>query len=204
MKTKKMALLTMVAVSVIALSGCSSLKNLFKDFQEDWKGLTMTLRTYDEESQVIDEISGKSMSITRNTEFDSTDSDGSSNSDSKVLDITIGDNEMTHVGSSLIAAEEGLTDYFDEYSKTVNIEDMDRSTPIINRLVNNFKNEWNPKARIVLIRSQNGTPLATYVGDEVSLSSTDVPSSTQLLIDGKRLFIYRCDYTIYDLSMLEE
>lgn len=200
---KKIALTLTVIMGVVLLTGCSSLTNMFKDFAEDWKGLQMTVMTYDENSQMIDRIEGKSLSIKRNKKFDSTDSDGFSNEDSKVLNITIGGKTMTHVGSSLIAAERGLTDYFNEYEQTVNIENQDKSIPIVNSMFNNFKNEWSPKSRIVLIRSQNGTPLATYIGDEVSVDSTDVPSSTNLLIDGKRLFIYRCDFTVYDTDMLK-
>lgn len=203
MKVTKRSLImgAMLTLVLLFTTGCSLMDSLSKDFNENLKGLNMTVRTYDENSQIIDEMNGKSLSITRNSEFDSTNSDGFSNHDSKVLNITLGGNEITHVGSSLVAAENGLHDYFDDYAKTVDISNQDRSTPVVNRIVNKFKNDWTGKARIVLIRSQNGTPLATYVGDEVSLFSTEVPSSTNLLIDGKRLFIYRCDYTVYDLSL---
>lgn len=54
-----------------------------------------------------------------------------------------------------------------------------------------------------MIRSQNGTPLAAYAGDRVSLDKSDAPKTSELLIDGKRLVIYRCDYTIYDRELLE-
>lgn len=79
----------------------------------------------------------------------------------------------------------------------------DRSIPLVNRMVSSMKNDFTGKAKVVLIRSQNGTPLATYVGDKVSLYASDAPKTSELLVDGKRLIIYRCDYTIYDRELLE-
>lgn len=170
----------------------------FKGFEENFKGLEMTIQTYDEESQLIDKISGKSIMIKRDSKFDS----NSENADSSVIQLTIGENEMHHVGSSMIIAEKGLQNVFDEYAKTVDIQDMQRGVPIVNSMINDFRNSFTGKKKVVLIRSQNGTPLATFAGDNVSLYKTDVPKSTGFLIDGQYLFVYRCDYTVYDLDLI--
>ncbi|MDU2110739.1 MAG: DUF5052 family protein, partial [Peptoniphilus lacydonensis] len=152
----------------------------------------------DEESQVIDKIIGKSIKIERDSKFDT--SSGTNNS--SVIQVTIGDKELHHVGSSMIVAENGLNNVFEQYATKVDIQNMQHGVPIINSLVNDFKNSFTGKEKLILIRSQNGTPLATYAGSNVSLYSTDVPKSTGLLVDGKYLFVYRCDYTIYDLALL--
>ncbi|MDU8954379.1 MAG: DUF5052 family protein, partial [Streptococcus sp.] len=152
----------------------------------------------DEESQVIDKIIGKSIKIERDSKFDT--SSGTNNS--SVIQVTIGDKELHHVGSSMIVAENGLNNVFEKYATKVDIQNMQQGVPIINSLVNDFKNSFTGKEKLVLIRSQNGTPLATYAGNNVSLYSTDVPKSTGLLVDGKYLFVYRCDYTIYDLALI--
>lgn len=202
--TKRIMKLTVLAgVTLLLLTGCSMLDSWGKDIKEAWQGLPVTVQTYDENSQIIDRVKGKSLSITRDKRFDLTNSDGDVTSASKVLNITVGGKEVIHVGSSLIAAEDGLVDEFDNFAKTNDITNMDRSVPFMNRMANGFKNKWKPTSKVVLIRSQNGTPLATYVGDEVMVESTDVPSSTSLLIDGKRLFIYRSDYTIYEMALFE-
>lgn len=193
----------LAAVATITLTGCALLESWGKDIKENWAGIPVTVRTYDESSQVIDQVHGKSMNITRDERFDLTDSEGEVSKASKVLKITVGGKEMTHVGSSLVAAEDGLVDQFEEFSKTTNINNMSRSIPVMNKMVNGFKNNWSPESKVILIRSQNGTPLATYAGNSVRIEDTDVPSSTSLLIDGKRLFVYRCDYTIYDMDMFE-
>ena len=201
---KKMAISAVLLTSLLALSACQSIQNWWKNTKEEWIGLEMTVRTFDESSQLIDEMSGKSLSIERNAEFDSVDAEGNSNADSSVLKVTIGQYEMDHVGSSLIAAEEGLEDLFAKYQKTVTVEEEGKAIPVVNRMVSQLKNDFTGKAKVILIRSQNGTPLATYAGDKVSLYTSDAPKTSELLIDGKRLIIYRCDYTIYDRQLLEE
>lgn len=200
---KKLALGAVLVTSLVTLSACQSISNWWKNTKEEWIGLEMTVRTYDENSQLIDEMSGKSLSISRNQEFDSVDAEGYSNADSSVLKVTLGNYEIDHVGSSLIAAEEGLEDLFAKYQTTVDMVNYDPSIPIVNRMVSSLKNDFTGKAKVVLIRSQNGTPLATYAGDSVSLYASDAPKTSELLIDGKRLIIYRCDYTIYDRELLE-
>ena len=201
---KKLAISAVLLTSLLALSACQSIQNWWKNTKEEWIGLEMTVRTFDESSQLIDEMSGKSLSIERNAEFDSVDAEGNSKADSSVLKVTIGQYEMDHVGSSLIAAEEGLEDLFAKYQKTVTVEEEGKAIPVVNRMVSQLKNDFTGKAKVILIRSQNGTPLATYAGDKVSLYTSDAPKTSELLIDGKRLIIYRCDYTIYDQELLEE
>lgn len=200
MKHKKKVLIgSMMVLSVLLLSGCQDIMNSFKQFEQNFKGLEMTVRTFDEESQVMDEVKGKSVKIQRDETFDTDDE----SKDSSVIQITVGRNEMHHVGSSMIIEEKGLTNIFDQYADKVDINDTKRSVPMINSMVNDFKNSFKGKDKVILIRSQNGTPLATYAGNKVSMYSTDVPKSTGILIDGKYLFIYRCDYTIYDKELLE-
>ncbi len=201
---KKVAMGVLLIFSLVSLTACQSIQNWWKNTKEEWIGLEMTVRTFDENSQLIDEMSGKSLSISRNEDFDSVDSEGNSQADSTVLKVTIGDYEMDHVGSSLIASEKGLEDLYAKYQTTVDIANYDHALPLVNRMVSSLKNDFTGKAKVILIRSQNGTPLATYVGDKVSLYASDAPKTSELLIDGKRLVIYRCDYTIYDRALLEE
>lgn len=113
---------------------------------------------------------------------------------SGALNITIGGKQIIHVGSSLALYEKGLINVSEEYNKSI---------PFINRMVNDARNLMLGQKKLILIRSQTGKPLATFVGDKVTYFSTDVDKSTGIIIDGKLLFIYRCDYTIYDLDLLQ-
>ena len=201
---KKLLLLLTCGFTCVFLAGCQAVDNYLKNLEEDFEGLTMVVRTFDEDSQVIDRIEGKSMSFSRNSDFDKHDNEGKTTKLGSVLKITIGKHEIDHVGSSLVAEEKGLRDIFAEYRKTVDLKNDNSDIPIINRIVSAYKNDFTGKSKVILIRSQKGTPLATYSGEKVSINDSSVPNTTELLIDGKRLLIYRCDYTIYDLELLQE
>lgn len=202
--SKLLKTLSVLVLLTVSLSGCTDLLNWGKDFKQDFKGLNMVIQTYDNDSQLIDSIKGKSVKIEKDTTFDRKDSEGETRKESKVLSITVGWENMTHVGSSLIAYEDGMINVFEEYAKTVKIDNQNKSVPMLNSMVNEFQNDFTGKSKTILIRSQNGSPLATFTGDSIRMSDTDVPSSTNFLIDGKRLFVYRCDYTVYDNKLLLE
>ena len=202
--SKLLKTLPVLVLLTVLLSGCTDLLNWGKDFKQDFKGLNMVIQTYDNNSQLIDSVKGKSVKIEKDTTFDRKDSEGETRKESKVLSITVGGENMTHVGSSLIAYEDGMTNVFEEYAKTVKIDNQNKSVPMLNSMVNEFQNDFTGKSKTILIRSQNGSPLATFTGDSIRMSDTDVPSSTNFLIDGKRLFVYRCDYTVYDNKLLLE
>ncbi|WP_455649803.1 DUF5052 family protein [Enterocloster citroniae] len=204
MKQKKFVMVAVIMLIVsMFMNGCTSVQMTAAELEAKLKGLDVTIRTFDEESQVIDRINGTSVMIERDTTFDTHNSEGS-NKDSSVVKITIGKNEMKHVGSSLILAETGMYDVFDEYAKTVDITNQERGVPTLNSMVNSFKNITSGKAKTILIRSQNGQPLATYVGDSVAAFAVDIPKTTAFLVDGKVLIVYRCDYTVYDTALLLE
>ncbi|MGE8205420.1 DUF5052 family protein [Heyndrickxia sp. NPDC080065] len=201
MKLLTIPLLTITLIFL--LSGCQLFDLWGKNIVKELKGLDVTLQTYDADGLPIDTIKGKSGNISRDTKFDISNEKGETTKQSSVLNITIGGKQITHVGSTLIMYEKGLTDVMNELPKQVTVENNDRSTPFINKIVNNFHNYFDGKSKIILIRSQLGKPVATFTGNSVSYWSTDVPNSTGLIIDGKYLFIYRCDFTMYDTKLIE-
>ncbi|MFJ6264395.1 DUF5052 family protein [Lysinibacillus xylanilyticus] len=200
---KNLMKILIVAVLVFVLSACNFLEFGLGNLKEELVGRDMLIQTYDEDSQIIDRVQGKSISVNADGEFAIKDSEGKTVEKSSVLNITVGGKQMLHVGSSLLAYEKGLQNLFDEYSQKVDITNFDRSVPFLNRLVNDLQNFTTGKSKIVLIRSQSGQPLATFAGNDVSYFATDVDKSTALMIDGKFLLIYRCDYSIYDTELLQ-
>lgn len=183
------------------LTGCTALDDTGLSIKSAIKGLPITVSTYDADGQKIDQIKAKSVDLTTYAPMSKTD--GNFNELSKVIDVEYGGNQMIHVGSSLIA-NEGLTNYRDEFSQHINIEDDNPSTPWLSRIYNNYKNNWSGKARVIMVRSQSGKPIAVFVGNKVRVSDTEMKSTTKLYIDGKRVFIYRCDYSIYDLDTVAQ
>lgn len=199
---KKWRLVLLLIAATLLLSSCNAVKWFMGNVKEELVGRELILQTYDEDSQMIDSVKGKSISIEADEKFAIKDKEGSTVSKSAVLNITVGGNQMLHVGSSMLAYDTDLVDIFNEYSKTVDIDKVNRSVPFINRMVNDMKNFTTGTKKVVLIRSQSGKPLATFAGDDVSYYASDIDKATGLMIDGKYLLIYRCDYTIYDTKLL--
>ena len=200
---KKSRLFAVIIAATLVLSGCNWLEYKLGSLKEQFVGRELTIQTYDENSQMIDRVQGKSVSIEADEDFSLKDANGDTVEKSSVLSITVGGNQMLHVGSSLIAYEDGLLNIFEEYVQQVDLNSFNRSVPFINRMVHDLQNLTTGKEKIILIRSQSGQPLATFAGDDVSYFATEIDKSTGIMIDGKYLFIYRCDYTIYDLALLK-
>ena len=49
---KKYLLITLLSIALLTLTGCQSVEKWFKNAKEEWLGLEMTVRTYDENSQL--------------------------------------------------------------------------------------------------------------------------------------------------------
>lgn len=59
-------------------------------------------------------------------------------------------------------------------------------------------------ARIVVIQSQEGDPICMFAGNEVSWSvSRNLPKTTEVIIDGKVVYIHRSNFSIIDTSIFE-
>ncbi|UNM61969.1 DUF5052 family protein (plasmid) [Clostridium perfringens] len=204
MKIKKSLILggTVIIISFV-LTGCNLFDNEMGELKSAFNGREAIIETYDENSNVIDRIQGKSIDVNTDDEFKQTDEKGNTIKKSSVLNITVGEKQIIHVGSSLVMHETDLVNIFEDYNKKIDVQNNDNSTPIIDRIINSAKNITIGKSKIILIRSQSGQPLATFAGDNVSYFATGMDKSTGILIDGKYLFIYRCDYTIYDKDLLE-
>lgn len=48
------------------------------------------------------------------------------------------------------------------------------------------------------------TLIAVFTGDNVSTHQTEMKNATKFVINGHRLFAYRCDYTVYPMSSIKD
>ena len=135
------------------------------------KGLPLTISTYDFDGQKIDQVKAKSADIHTDVAMSKTDKDF--NEQSSVIDVDYGNKRMTHVRSTLIAYE-GMKNYEDQFSKHINIDDHQKSVPLLNSMYQDFSNQWNSKSKVVMIRSQSGNPIAVFTGDNVSTHQTEM------------------------------
>lgn len=172
------------------------------DSKELATGLEGTMQSYDEEGQIIDQVKGKSVSFKANKEF--VKDNGSNKAARTVLETSIDGKQLIHFGSTLLFYEKGMENIFDEYAKKVDIENTNRSIPVLNHMVNSFKSKFTGNNKVVLIRSQSGKPLAAFAGDKVTVKNMAVKKMSKITIDGKRLYICHADYSIYDTSLIIE
>ena len=200
---RKLMLVAATVALTFTLTACNVVQYELKDMKSKLAGIPSTMSTYNEAGEPIDRIIGDSIDIGVDSKFSMKDSEGKTTSKSGVLDIIVGSHQVTHVGSSMIIHENGLKDVYLDYSNKVDIKNTESSLPIVNRMVNDFKNATTGKKRLIVIRSQSGAPLAAFAGNSVSTFTTDIDKSTALLVDDQLLFVYRCDYTMYDIALLE-
>lgn len=201
MKKKRLLAACLALALLPLLYSCSMISDYTLDLKSKLVGIPFTVSTYDYDGQKIDQIKGKSVHIETYKPMSKKNSSG--DEQSKVIDVEFDGQQMIHVGSSLIA-NEGLRNYEDTFSKKVTITDKQRSIPVLSIMYNNFRNDWLSKGKVIMIRSQAGKPIAVYAGNKVRVSATDMPSTTQINVDGHRLFIYRCDYSIYDMETIKK
>ncbi len=192
-----------VVLATILLSGCAAFNMGVDNLASLMEGRSATITTYNVYAQQLDRIHGTSVNIQRDTTFDTTNSDGTSNQDSSVLAISVGGHNMTHVGSTLLMVQDGIVDITGQLPPTVDLNNNQRGVPLLNYLRQGWSNLWQGTSRTILVRSQNGSPIAIFGGNEVEYYATDIPKSTLLRIDGKYVLIYRSDYTIYDNALLQ-
>ena len=202
--TKKLGLALGSVLLASSLSGCAYIDKFLSDAEENWKGKSMTIQSYDDDSNIIDKVHGKSISLSPDSTFDKTNESGETISESSVINFTVGGKQMLQVGSTIIAYEDGLTNIYDSYAKTLDVKDTDRSIPVLNRMLNNYENAFKGKAMVVVIRNQTGKLVGVFSGNEVSYFASDISKATEFLIDGKLLFVYRANMAVYDKDILEK
>jgi hypothetical protein len=193
-----------LVVVALVMSSCAGAAMSFEDFNREWNGVPATIMTYDEDGNSMDNIHGQSIQVSMDQRFKeySTSSDGSLiTSPGSVLLMTVGPHTMSFVGSTMLWAQDGVSPVADATTK-INVSNNQAGRPWLNRAYEYNKNLWKGKAKTVFIRSQSGKPIAVYAASEVEVFGTSIPKTTMLRLDGKRLFIYRADYSLVDTELL--
>lgn len=204
---KRLIVLVAFAIAaVLGLTSCSATAMSFEDLARDWKGIPATMTTYDQAGEAIDSVKGESFQFSLDERFKeiSVGSDGKIiSAPGSVLMLSVGNSHISHVGSSLLLAENGVTAVAGADTK-VDIKNTEAGTPWLNNFLEYNQNLWKGKGKTLMIRSQDGRPIAVYAASQVEIQGTAVPKSTMFRLDGKRLLAYRVDYTIYDNDLLKK
>lgn len=197
-RRRSLAALFVALVSALLLSGCAGLAMFGDSVNRAFNGMPATAQFYAKDGHTMMTIQGTSLRVARDDRFDTT-TDGMSNNDSSVLLISVGNSHVSHVGSTMVMAQDGLVKVSDKIPDgAFDITSTKPGTPWLNDLREKYQNLWQGKSKTIIIRSQDDMPIAIYAGNQVEIAATDVPKSTLYRIDGKYLFVYRANLTSCD------
>ena len=168
-------------------------------------GNAFTMTAYSNTGEQTLTAHGSKVTLAGNEVSDGQDSDGNTTySLSSVVTVTMDGKEIESSGDTLIFAEDGLTpakDFSAEELKSYDNGSMSNFT-LFAQPLNRFKNFFG-KSRVVVIKSQMGSPIVAYSGDSVNFDiADDLPKTTRISIDGKALYIHRANFQIIDTALL--
>ena len=190
-------LLPLIAlVLAVALTGCAAIQGYFNKLTGSLFGKGYTITQYDDFGNLVFTVHGDK--VTMDCE---TDEDGEVTS---YIDITIDGDSWKHVGSTLVFAQKGV-DLITDFQLPADMDSTGHSTGLmaVDRKINHYANLIG-KDLVVLVSSQNGTPICLFQGDDCSIEiPADLPKTTLVHIDGKMVYVHRANVDIIPAELLE-
>ena len=195
-KKKLIALILCAAVLVSSFTGCAALGAYFSKLTGELFGTGYTIRQYDDFGNLVFTIHGDR--VTMDCELDE------NGEVSSYIDITIDGKSWKHVGSTLVFAQRGV-DMITDFQLPTDMEGNSTSTGLmaIDRRINEYANYFGKKL-VVLVSSQNGTPIGLFQGDNCYTEIPgDLPKTTLIHIDGKMVYVHRANVDIIPASLFK-
>ena len=196
-KKKLISLFLCAAVLVAALTGCSAIGAYFSQLRGELFGNDYTIRQYDDFGNLVFTIHGDR--VTMDCELDE------NGEVSSYIDITIDGHSWKHVGSTLVFAQNGV-DMITDFQLPEDMQTAGGSTGLmaIDRRINEYANLFG-KDLVVLVSSQNGTPVALFQGDDCYTEIPgDLPKTTLIHIDGKLVYVHRANVDIIPADLFTQ
>ena len=192
---KKKILLTAVAVILcVALTGCAALGSFISKLRGELFGNDYNISQYDDFGNLVFTIHGDRVAM--DCELDE------NGEISSYIDITIDGKSWKHVGSTLVFAQNGV-DMITDFQLPVDMEANSSSTGLmgVDRRINSYANLVGKKL-VVLVSSQNGTPIGLFQGDNCYTEIPgDLPKTTLIYIDNKLVYVHRANVDILPASL---
>jgi len=206
---KRIASLLITIILVISISGCEWASKQVTELKGDITGNEYNIDTFDNYGQLTLKTHGKkitvSPNIVRDRVYDTDNGWGYAQTESSVITITIDGKEMESCGDTCIFYDKKLTP---DYDFTVESIDSDDNGNILNntlfaKSVNMIKNVLG-KSRVVVIKSQMGTPIYAFSGNSIYWEvDENLPKFTKLSVDGHPLYIHRANFQIIDTALID-
>ena len=194
MKRKNIFLIATAIVLCLSLTGCAALGAFISQLKGELFGNDYNIRQYDDFGNLVFTVHGDR--VTMDCEL------GENGEVSSYIDITIDGKSWKHVGSTLVFAQEGV-DMITDFQLPQDMEGGNTSTGLmqVDRRINSYANLFGKKL-IVLVSSQNGTPIGLFQGDDCYTEIPgDLPKTTMISIDGKLVYVHRANVDIIPASM---
>lgn len=195
---KKITAITLVLVLVCGLlGGCAALSSFMSVLKGELFGNGYTIKQYDELGNLVFTVYGDK--VTMDCELDDY------GEVSSYIDITIDGKSWKHVGSTLVFAQKGV-DMITDFEVPTDMENSGSSTGLmaVDRKINSYANLFGKKL-VVLVSSQNGTPIGLFQGDDCYTEIPgDLPKTTLINIDGKLVYVHRANVDILPASLFHD
>ncbi len=195
MKNKKLlSLVTLVLC--LSLTGCAVVSNYFGKLTGSLFGKGYDIRQYDDFGNLVFTVHGDR--VTMDAQLDE------NGEVSSYIDITIDGDSWKHVGSTLVFAQRGV-DLITDFQLPEDLENSGSSTGFmaVDRKINHYANLFG-KELIVVVSSQNGTPIGLFQGDNCYIEiPADLPKTTLVHIDGKMVYVHRANVDILPADLFD-
>ena len=194
----KKKLLTLIALAlVLCLTGCAFVSNFVGKLTGALFGKGYTITQYYNYGNLVFTVHGDR--VTMDCELDE------NGEVTSYIDITIDGESWKHVGSTLVFAQNGV-DIITDFRLPEDMESTGSSTGLmaVDREINHYKNLFGKKL-VVLVSSQNGTPIGLFQGDDCYMEiPADLPKTTLINIDGKMVYVHRANVDIIPAELFGE
>ena len=196
MNKKRILALTLALVLALSLTACAALGSFISQLKGELFGNDYDIRQYDDFGNLVFTVHGDRVAM--DCELDE------NGEVSSYIDITIDGEKWMHVGSTLVFAQRGV-DMITDFQIPEDMENPGTGTGLmaVDRKINHYANLFG-KEMIVLISSQNGTPIGLFQGDRCYIEIPgDLPKTTLVSIDGKLVYVHRANVDIIPAEMFE-
>lgn len=194
---KWIAVILSLAVLVMTFSGCAALGAYINKLKGELFGNGYKIQQFDDFGNLVFTVYGDK--VTMDCELDEYGEITS------YVDITIDGQSWKHVGSTLVFAQDGV-DMITDFQLPEGMENENGGTGLMSadRVINEYANLFGKKL-VVVISSQNGTPLGLFQGDNCYVEIPgDLPKTTMISIDGKLVYVHRANVDIIPASMFTQ
>ena len=192
----KFPALVLAVILAMSLSGCSAIGAWLGQLRGELFGNDYNIRQYDNYGNLVFTMHGDR--VTMDCEVDE------NGEVSSYIDITIDGKSWLHVGGTLVFAQNGV-DMITDFQIPADMENNSGSTGLmaVDRKINEWANYFGKKM-VVVVSSQNGTPIGLFQGNNCYVEIPgDLPKTTLIHIDGKLVYVHRANVDIIPASLFE-